>query len=603
MCGIAGRAVKGAPPRVLPSPLERLRHRGPDAEGMHEWSGGSSSWQLFHTRLSILDLSASGNQPMASQDGSLFMAFNGEIYNYPKLRRQCEQRGRRFRSGMDGEVILHLWEMEGVAALSKLNGIFSVAIASTVTGEVFLARDPLGVKPLFYATDNDSLSFASEPRALLAMAMEGADSRSDPVGLAQFLTFLWIPHPRSPFRSIRSLEPGHALHWDGTRMKRFRYGPRLTPEPGSEPLPRSRVPADLRHQLLEAGRRQLLADVPIGLMASGGVDSGLLWWAAKDGVDRAYTICWSAGEDREGLDDDRRAVEQLESLFGTPVDYLQGEQARDVLPPSGDLFADPAYGLTRLIARRARERGHKVLLSGQGGDELFAGYRRHAIASLLGPMQVGRLAAALDRFVRLIPSQRLASEYVARIARAAREGDPFRAYMQLCSYSTAEDRARVLDCTESEVGDDVVWQVHQQVYDSMPQGLSFLRKVMAVDLAVYLPGLGLAYADRAGMEFGVEVRVPWLDLELVRWSLQLPDAALIRWGRGKWVPRELAAHTLSRQIAHRPKRAFAAPARRVEQDGVGGSRGFRQGAYFARACRILDEYLGREESPSPERVA
>jgi asparagine synthase (glutamine-hydrolysing) len=175
--------------------------------------------------------------------------------------------------------------------------------------------------------------------------------------------------------------------------------------------------------------------------------------------------------------------------------------------------------------------------------------------------------------------------------------------MQLCSYSTAVERAQALGCTEQEVSDDAMWQHHQDAYDSLPAGLSFLRRMMAVDLAVYLPGLGLAYADRAGMEFGVEVRVPWLDLELVRWSLQLPDAAIMRWGRGKWVPRELAAQAMSKGMAHRPKRAFAAPASRVAQEDAHGARGFRQGAYFARARRILNEYLEQPTPYPPERVA
>jgi asparagine synthase (glutamine-hydrolysing) len=597
VCGIAGFAGHRCPEAAAGAAFRgALAHRGPDGAAQREWHNERGGWQLAHTRLSIVDLSDAGAQPMENEDGSLVMVFNGEIYNSPELRRYCEGLGHRFRSTMDGEVILHLWEIEGPACLTRLNGIFAVAMASTTTGEVVLARDPLGVKPLFYAAEPDgSLWFASEPAALRSVSASG--STSDVVALAQFLTFLWVPSPRSPFAGIRSLRPGRALRWspaDGGRPSEFRYGAPLVPAVGPPPVSKASVLEQAREQVRAAGRRQLLADVPIGLMASGGVDSGLLWWAAREGIDRAYTIRWSAGEDREGLDDDRRAVADLEGRFGTPVVYLDGEEAGDDLPPSGDLFADPAYGLTRLIAARAREGGHKVLLSGQGGDELFGGYRRHTVAPLLAPLGRGGVGAGVERLLRRVPSRRLATEYAARLARAARERDGFRAYMQLCSYSTAAERASVLGCAEAEVGDDVVWQHHQEAYDSLPAGLSFLRRVMAVDLGVYLPGLGLAYADRAGMESGVEVRVPWLDLELVRWSLQLPDAALTNWGRGKWVPRQLAAEVMSAEIAHRPKRAFAAPASRVGQEQGHGDRGFRQGAYFARARRLLDEHLGRE---------
>jgi asparagine synthase (glutamine-hydrolysing) len=541
-----------------------------------------------------VDLSEAGHQPMGNEDGTLAMVFNGEIYNAPELRLYCQSRGHRFRSGMDGEVILHLWEMEGPESLARLNGIFAVAIASTVTGEVFLARDPLGVKPLFYASDvDDSLWFASEPAALDSMGVPSLGH--DVVALAQFLTFLWVPSPRSPRRGVHSLPAGHVLRWTVDGITDRRYGAPLLPTVNPDTQPTAVIVAHAKEQLLQASERQLMADVPVGLMASGGVDSGLLWWAGRKHLDRAYTIQWSVPDDRERLDDDRRAVEDLQRLFGTAVDYIDGENAADTIPSSGDLFADPAFNLTRLIAQYAQQHGQTVLWSGQGGDELFGGYRRHAIAPLLPIAQTRGLGYTLQRLARLIPTRGLRSEYASRLALALAEPDPFRGYMQLCSYSTASERARALDCTEAEVSDDIVWQEHQGVYDALPHGLSLLRRCMTVDLAVYLPGLGLAYADRAGMEFGVEVRVPWLDLELVRWSLQLPDAALRRRGRGKLIPRTLAAEVVGPTFANRPKRAFAAPAARVESERESdhGERGFRQGAYFTRARRILDTYLMR----------
>jgi asparagine synthase (glutamine-hydrolysing) len=162
--------------------------------------------------------------------------------------------------------------------------------------------------------------------------------------------------------------------------------------------------------------------------------------------------------------------------------------------------------------------------------------------------------------------------------------------MQLCTYSMPADRARILDCTEAEVSNDAVWQRHRAVFDALPAGTSFLRKAMALDLSVYLPGLGLAYNDRASMEHGVEVRVPWLDLELVRWSLALPDSVLTRGGRAKWLPKELAARVISPQLAWRAKRGFAAPAQRVAPGQTPGSRGFRQGKYFALAASILEQH-------------
>lgn len=609
MCGIAGTVGRGLSTVLDGGIIAGLRHRGPDSENRRSWSGVQSAWELCHTRLSIVDLSPAGDQPMTNEDGSLVMVFNGEIYNSPELRRHCEAKGHRFSSHMDGEVILHLWEMDGAAALAKLNGIFAVAIASTRTGEVVIARDPLGVKPLFYAVGRDeSLSFASEIAALRAGGV--AVGTHDLVAMAQFLSFLWVPDPRTPFTGVKSLEPGQAMQWTNAGMRLFRYVeplvPTVDPSERRDHRDEQELVASVKQRFVESARRQLLADVPIALMASGGVDSGLLWWATSETLERAYTIQWSGHGDFEGLGEDRQAVAELEQRFSTRVEYLAGEEADEMLPPSGDLFADPAYDLTRLIARTAKRDGYKVLLSGQGADELFGGYRRHSVAPILARLRLRRFGEIAERSLTRLPGGHLSTEYAVRLARATAEADPLSAYMQLCTYSTAEERARALDCTIAEVSDEVVWQRHRDAFERLPDKLSFLRKIMTLDLHVYLPGLGLAYVDRAGMEFGVEIRVPWLDLDFVRWTLTLPDAALTRRGRGKWLTRDLAAQVLSPWIAHRPKRGFAAPASTIgDGNARDGQRAFRQGAYFARAQSKLDAYIagGATGAPPPEKAA
>jgi len=587
MCGIAGHVGRQAVAGLGDSVLDALRHRGPDAQRTERCATGDVVADLAFARLAIIDLSEAGQQPMSNEDGRLTMLFNGEIYNSPTLRRECERAGHRFRSSMDGEVILHMWETEGPAALDRLNGIFAVAVLDSVTGELFLARDPLGVKPLVYAEAGGELWFASELRALLAMGAPAGDA--DLVALAQFLSFLWIPDPRTPYAGVRSIEPGTVLRWtlDGTRAAR--YGAPLHPIESPRTIHPEHAVEELRFRFSGAVRRQLLSDVPIALMASGGVDSSLIWWAAGEHVERAYTIEWADTTGSERLSEDAATVRALSDLFGTPVTYVAGEEASDSLPRAGDLFADPAHDLARTISRRASGDGFKVLFSGQGGDELFAGYARHRIAPFLRQLRVGAVGKAAE----LAISRRaggLGAEYMTRIARAASERDPFTSYMQLCTYSAAVDRARVLGCSEAEVSNDVVWQRHRGVFDALPAGTSFLRKVMALDLAVYLPGLGLAYNDRASMEHGVEVRVPWLDLELVRWSLTLPDSVLIRRQRAKWLSKELAARVVSPQVAWRAKRGFAAPAQHVAPGRTPGSRGFRQGRYFALATSILEQH-------------
>ena len=587
MCGIAGHIGPQGVADFGVNALDALRHRGPDSQRAERYSSKSAIADFAFARLAIIDLSTAGQQPMSSEDGRYIMLFNGEIYNSPELRIKCQQAGHRFRSSMDGEVILHLWEMEGPSALARLNGIFSVAMLDSAANELFLARDPLGVKPLVYAERNDEVWFASELRALLAM---GAPTGGyDQVALAQFLSFLWIPDPRTPYAGVRSIEPGTVVRWTVDGSTTSRYCEPLHPLASPPEISPGRAVEELRARFGDAVRRQLLSDVPIALMASGGVDSSLIWWAARESIERAYTIEWRDTTGGERLSEDTATVRALSDVLGTPVTYVAGEDASDSLPRAGDLFADPAHDLARSISRRASGDGFKVLLSGQGGDELFAGYRRHHIAPLLRYIRSGSVGKAAELALSRY-GKGLRAEYLTRMARAASEPNLFASYMQICTYSTAAERARILDCSEAEVSNDTVWERHRAVFDALPAGVSFLRKIVALDLAVYLPGLGLAYNDRASMEHGVEVRVPWLDLELVRWSLTLPDSVLIRRQRAKWLPKELAARVVSPQVAERAKRGFAAPAHRVAPERTPGSKGFRQGRYFALATSILEQH-------------
>lgn len=585
MCGISGIVGRhgDATERVL-------AHRGPDgSRTMHLTLGGRPTL-LHHSRLAIVDLTDDGTQPMATPDGRFAMVFNGEIYNHEELRTECESKGHRFSSRMDGEVILHLWEMEGPRCLSRLNGIFAVAIADTVTGDLFLARDPVGVKPLVYTEGTDgSITFASEPNALAEL---GADLGSpDVVGLASVLTFLWVPDPLTLYAKVRSLRPGHLLHWTPDGGHGISEYASLVPDPG-EVRPRSFDVAqrELDERLRVATERQLLGDVPISVMASGGVDSSLVWDAAGAGVDQAYTIRWPAGS-QEGTGDDAAAVERIERTIGTRVTYIDGAEAEHgYLPVSGDIYADPAFELTRLIARRTRADGRKVLLSGHGGDELFGGYRRHMVAPLLGRLGTGPVGRRLPPLLERGPAG-LRAEFAARLLRASSHRDPFLRYMQLCTYSSAAERAAVLGCTEAEVDDDAVYAQHRRQWESLPAGLSFLRKTMTVDLTVYMPGLSLGYADRAGMEFGVEIRVPWLDLELIRWSFTLEDSLLVKRADGKLLPKSLARAAIPSEAVDRPKRGFAAPTDTLATGArAAGTRGHRQGRYFALASSIVDRW-------------
>lgn len=597
MCGIAGRAGPLGSWDAAPA-LAALAHRGPDAADVHSVEVGSWATTVAHTRLAINDLTEAGDQPLFNEDRTLSMVFNGEIYNSPELRRYCEAKGHVLKSRSDGEVILHLWEDEGRAALRRLNGIFAIAIQDRRDGSIVLARDPIGVKPLYWSAQSESLWFASE---LTALKAAGAPmGPPDVTALAQFLTFLWIPDPRTPHTGAHSLPPGHTLTWRQGRHRLQSYANVVLESADEEDLALAVAQREFRGRFEEAAGRQMLSDVPVAVMASGGIDSSLLWWAAKDELTAAYTIDWTGETGSEGLHEDTDAVRLLESTLGTSVTYLRGTTV-DVTarPASGDLFADPAVELCRQIAAVAHDDGYKVLLSGQGGDELLGGYRRHLLGPLAARIPVPRSAERVADRLERRTSGAVRLEYAARALRAAAQRDPLSSYMTLCSYSGASERAAVLDVSLREVADDVVWSAHCEQYERMPNHWSLLRRFRGLDLVVYMPGLGLAYADRSGMAQSVEVRVPWLDLDLVRWALRLPDSALIRGRQGKVLSRNLSRRVLPTHIATRSKRGFAAPARllhaKASEPSVG--RGFRQGRYFETATAILRDWE-RENRPA-----
>lgn len=372
MCGIVGRAgVAPGPP--LSELIQAMAHRGPDGVGSFSHRGLEGTFELGHARLAIVDLSSAGIQPMPDESGRFVMVFNGEIYNSASFRDRCIARGHTFKSQMDGEVILHLWEDEGLSSLRRLNGIFAVAIIDTETHEIFLARDEFGVKPLHYATTADgSLAFASECRVLDRVV---PGQGTDVVALSQFLTFLWVPAPRTPVANHRSLEPGCALHWRDGEARLERWAPRMLPHPDRlRPAPPL---TDVAQRVSSAVARQTMADVPLGLMASGGIDSSLIWWAAADHLQSVYSISYPEDRSGERLAEDAAAVALMHQVLGTPVQNVPDEPETLAEPPADDLIADPAYELTRLISRHAPQDGLKVLFSGQGGDEIFGGYRRH----------------------------------------------------------------------------------------------------------------------------------------------------------------------------------------------------------------------------------
>ena len=571
MCGVLGSAgiTRGLD-------LSVIAHRGPDGDGLAVI--GQEGVVLGHTRLAINDLSDAGRQPMVDHEMGLAVSYNGEIYNYPQLRARLERLGYRFTSTMDGEVILPLYREHGIDFLSELNGIYSIAIADSNSGELWLARDRMGVKPMFWSATEGAIVFGSEPEAVRQHA--GLPAKTSPEALAQYLTFLWVPAPNTGYAGVSNLRPSEVLRWTREHGVQLRDAPHALDRPSDLVQPAVAEVDDRVGDLLGAAvGRQLLADVPIGIMASGGVDSSLVWQHASASVTHSFTtVVEDDGE--EGLGHDAAAAQSLAARWGTQhVPIPVAPRADPFRPRSGDLLADPSFRLAYEIAARARSLGMKVLLSGQGADEVFGGYRRHQAAYWLEhlPSAFGRyIPSSLER----LAARSVRGEYLHRLTKAASERDPFPRAMQLMSYTDAEERAMLLGADVGDVDDDVVYSEHRRVWEQMPDTWGLTKRVMQLDLEVYMPGLNLAVTDRATMAAGVETRVPFLDDELVNYALALHPRVLLSARDRKKPLQRLAAATLPESVWNRPKAGFGVP---VTSLPSAGRRQLRM-AKFATLC-------------------
>lgn len=565
MCGIAGYSG-----RVSPGLLEAMSglvaHRGPDDQGA--WVDEQGGVGLAHRRLSILDLSERGHQPMMDESRAVVVVFNGEIYNFAQLRRDLIARGWTFRSTSDTEVLLNGYLEYGVAVVDHLNGIFAFAIHDQRTRQTFLARDHMGVKPLYFAEIPGAVVFGSELKAVLA---EPAVSRElDPASLLQYLTLLWCPSPGTPLKGVHKLEPGHGMLISEGRIVRtwqfhgLRFGatPNLTPEQSVEELTR---------RLREAVHRQMVADVPVGAFLSGGLDSSAVVAFAREvagdrGLD-CFTIAPS-GPDlaAEGMTEDLPYAERVARHLGVrlhaiPVDAgMIGELAR-VIYHLDEPQADPAAINVLLISRLARSHGIKVLLSGAGGDDLFTGYRRHrALAaekfwSWL-PQPVRRAMSATTAHLPGSPA------LLRRVGKALRDAH-LDQDARLCGYfhwSTPELAGDLLrDRAASPAS--VVNRPLLEALRRTGHGAAGLDRMLLLEQRFFLADHNLLYTDKLSMAEGVEARVPFLDLELVAFANGLPAAVKQRGAVGKWPLKKALEPYLPHDVIYRPKAGFGAPLR------------------------------------------
>lgn len=581
MCGIAGCWSPSLNQDALMRARDALAHRGPDGGG--EKFDKARGVALVHTRLAIIDLSPTGHQPMLSSDGGVALAFNGEIYNYRELMSELEAEGVRFRGRSDSEVLLELYLRYGLSMLPRLNGIFAFAIHDARRDELLLARDAMGVKPLYVCTDALGFAFASEIKALLVLPVNLGTL--DAGALARYLSFLWCPGEGTPFRAVRKLAPGAAMVVKAGRVvQEWRWyeppvchGQRLAARTlaghgrARPHMNRETAITAVRDGLRRAVHRQLVADVPVGAFLSGGLDSSAVVAFAREQMAdlHCFTIEQVGGADAGDADDlpyAQRVAQHLDvELDVVRVDAAQ--MARDLEEMVWQLdepLADPAPLNVLYISRLARQHEIKVLLSGAGGDDLFTGYRRHLALRYerLWTWLPHRIQRALGNLAGKLDQRSPIGRRISRLfAPADMEGDG-----RLASYFIWSRREDLLPLLSPPLRDAVAEvAIAQPMLDflgAIPQSTSRMHRLLALEQRFFLADHNLNYTDKMAMAAGVEVRVPFLDPELVELAAHVPDCFMQRGSVSKWVLKKAMEPFLPLDVIYRPKSGFGAPLRR-----------------------------------------
>jgi asparagine synthase (glutamine-hydrolysing) len=551
MSGIAGclALAEGARPDAdwTVRAARRIAHRGPDDEGV--FSDGAIA--LGAQRLAVIDPSAGGHQPMRSADGRFWMVYNGEIYNYAELAQRLRARGVALRGGSDSEVLLETYAADGKDALRRLRGMFAFAIWDTKTGELFCARDPFGVKPLYYtlAEGGRQFRFASERKAL---AGPGEVSVIDPDALRRYLSFQYVPVPATMTPPVRSLPPGHFLTArPGGPVDVFRYWrPVLRPARSPSPDTPERILAALRDSVTA----HLRSDVPIGAFLSGGVDSAAICALAAES--RPGMLTFTAGFARSGYSEIEQARETAAALGLKSMSYVVtasefASRLPQIIWHLDDPMADAAAIPLWFIAREAR-RHVKVVLSGEGADELFGGYGVYYQPGVV------RAAALLPRWGRAS-----ASVMAARIPPGQR-GRGLLNRIATPLRSRYIGNAHVFDSDEvsllARYGGGTAYDVTDPLFDQAAEaGLDDVATMQFIDINTWLPGDILVKADRTAMAHGLELRTPFLDREVMAVASRLARAEKTAAGTTKFALREALGGMLPRTAVERRKLGFPVP--------------------------------------------
>jgi asparagine synthase (glutamine-hydrolysing) len=610
MCGITGCYQQADGHKLTDVMTDRIAHRGPDASGIWSHEDDRVTVQFGHRRLSIIDLSAAADQPLSKH--GLTLVYNGELYNFRELRDELTSHGASFVTTSDTEVVLEAWRFWGADALRRFRGMFAFALADEATGELVLARDPLGIKPLYYLPRGGGLLFASELKALVAAV--GPELRMEPGALVASMLYYWVPEDWCAIADVRKLPAGSwaLVRPDGRlHLEHYWRVAEVAQQAAGDPAP------DLGRVIEDSVAAHLVADVPVSSFLSGGLDSSIVTVLAHRAAQEidAYTITFRPEDQRlEAMPDDAVYARKVAQRFGVKLHEIEiSPDIVDLLPRIVDALdepiGDPAAINTLLMCQAARERGVKVILSGMGADELFGGYRKHLACVMAG--RYGRLPAAARAGVGFAVDRSPVSVQ-GRGLRYARWAKRFLTFANLPEEPRFRRSYTLYDPDELDalVGPDLAGYVdeviagHSEIYhdNSLPDEVN---RMCLADARLFLPGLNLAYTDRSSMAASVEVRVPFVDPLVTRAAFAISGGDKIRNRQGKVALKRAAESWLPREIVYRPKASFSAPLRawvrndlrEVIGDVLVGGELVGSGMIRADALRrlIADEQAGRED--------
>ena len=565
MCGIAGLMHCGDA-AALRAMADVMAHRGPDSWGT-KWFPAANGG-LAHRRLSILDLSPAGHQPMSNEDETLWITFNGEIYNFQEIREELETHGYRFRSRSDTEVLLNAYRHWGEECLEKLNGMFAFAIYDCRRDELFAARDRFGIKPFYYHRDGERFVFASEIKAILASGVVRA--APDLFALHNPARFQLSPY--TGFQNILKLPAAHYLKVGNGRITLRPYW-QIHPTEDFAGTETDAIEA-LDHLLKDAVRLQMIADVPVGLFLSGGVDSSLIGALARRNTTKeihSFTLCFSDKDQKlERATPDEVYARQVADRFGFV--YHESElrpEITELLPKMvwhmDEPVSETACINTFLIARAARELGIIVLLNGMAGDEVFGGYRKH-LACLNADAYQQILPSFVRRAIETV-AERIPVANGGHGWKLARWGKRFLSFASLPQYerylmadlSLSADQYRRLFANGVNYEQTHFVRAQSQVFDA--PGISYLTKMCLNDTYVFLPEHNLTFSDKGAMAASVETRPPMTDHRVVEFLFTLPPSYRVRGVTQKYLLKKVSERYLPHNVIYRPKAPFASPLR------------------------------------------